>query len=490
MNFKLILNFFFSLFLVSSIFATGTFKGGEDFTITLMSLEDSVENDNINSNFDFILENLKDIQQEYIIEIDNIDGWDIIYNEKIILNAKESKDLSIKFLANSDFDYSSDVVSTDIIIISQKDDYSGHFEFPIMISSENNETISLKYSINILPKLELPVEYITRIATQRLSPISPLKYTLMAENLIKSEIVNVEILFGNQLISSSDETFTSTNYYQIFDHEISSDIDPGEYNLKLTIKHSDNDGKYTIWENEQKVIVSTYENIEENNGIEKGLFKDKYLINLKNSGNSISTYSKNVEVGFLKYFFFGSNQDYENTNDGIQFNIVLEKSEEFELIYYFNYLPVYILTIVFLTLVIYIYYRKNSNPLDVETKIYEIKKVAHEGVKSLKVRIGFENIKESEIDNIKLVFRMPTYLNIKDNSFLLSEPKKVLKGKSQYKLIWEFTKFDINDSRIIGFALMNRRGVLGDIKLPDLELEIKVAGKIRKYYKSFPVIKG
>lgn len=85
---------------------------------------------------------------------------------------------------------------------------------------------------------------------------------------------------------------------------------------------------------------------------------------------------------------------------------------------------------------------------------------------------------------------MPSYLNVKENSFLLSEPNHVLRGQNQYKLIWNFKKFEKNDSRIIGFVLINKKGILGDLKLPDLEIEVKSKGKIRKYYNSFPIIKG
>ena len=85
---------------------------------------------------------------------------------------------------------------------------------------------------------------------------------------------------------------------------------------------------------------------------------------------------------------------------------------------------------------------------------------------------------------------MPSYLQVNEGSFLLTEPKHVLKGKDQFKLIWDFKNFDQNDSRIIGFQLVNKKGVLGDIKVPDIEFEVKVHGKQRKYYASFPIIKG
>jgi len=114
----------------------------------------------------------------------------------------------------------------------------------------------------------------------------------------------------------------------------------------------------------------------------------------------------------------------------------------------------------------------------------------NEGVKSLKIKIGFENIKENEIEELKVIFRMPSYLAIKDNSFSLTEPNHVLKGKKQFKLIWNFKRFEKDDSRILGFALINSRGILGDIKLPDLEFEVKIDGKIRRYYKAFPTIRG
>ena len=137
-----------------------------------------------------------------------------------------------------------------------------------------------------------------------------------------------------------------------------------------------------------------------------------------------------------------------------------------------------------------IYVRKNSIPLDVEIKLYEIKRDQHEGVKSLKLRIGFENIKESEIETMKLIFKLPSYLNVEDGSFLLTEPNHVLKSKSQYKLTWDFKNFEKNDSRILGFAMVNNKGILGDIRLPDLEFDVKINGKLRKYYKSIPTIRG
>jgi len=486
---------FVSFLLIFTLFFTGfaieTYNGG-DFLITFDKLSDSVYNDNINSQFKFSIKNIDSKILKYNVNIDNVSGWDIIYDSNIVLKPGQTKDIYIDFVSNSDFDFSSSVISSDIIKITQNEDYSGIFEFPILINSDKNinNSISLKYTIQILEKEKLPVKYITKISTGDISPKSSLKYTIYAKNLETVQTVNIQLLLDDKILNDFNEVFSLSNNYKIFSQDISTELVPGIYNLKIIIKLSDDEGKYTIWEESKKILILKYSNLKEELTFKKSLLKDIYEIHLHNFGNVKEIYDKELEMGIVKYLFFGSNYDYKNTDNGIKFDLELAPSEDKVLIYYFSYLGIYIILFIFLLLIIYVYYRKNSNPLDVETKIYEIKTVVYEGVKSLKIRIGFENIKESQIDDIKIVFRMPIYLNIKDNSFLLSEPKKVLKGKSQYKLIWEFKNFEKNDSRILGFALINNKGILGDIKLPDLEIEIKIKGKIRKYYKSFQTIKG
>ena len=168
----------------------------------------------------------------------------------------------------------------------------------------------------------------------------------------------------------------------------------------------------------------------------------------------------------------------------------MERGESKTLTYSFNYLALVIVILVIIIVIFYVYVRKNSNPLVVKNQLFEVERVKHEGVKGFKVRIGFENIKEHELDKLKVIFRMPAYLQVKDESFSLTEPKHVLKGDSQYKLVWDFKRFEKGDTRLLGFNLVNQKGILGDIRLPDLELEVKLNGKTRKYYQSFPVIKG
>lgn len=473
----------------SFAFSANVYNQDGDFSVEVDSLTDQVFNNNINSDLQFTITNNQRTSQDFELILNKQPGWDIdLSNIYFTLLPGESKELNLSFSANNEFDYTENVVGPDIITISQKSDYVGYFEFPLIIKGEN-ENVSLKYKVNINRPEEKTIVFTPRISTQSLSPISPLGYTITTDNLAVDTKVDIKVSLNGFVLQEFSDTFTASNDYKVYQAQIPSTISPGEYQTSIVVRYA-KDGSVEEWSDVKTLEVKPYENLVvfENN---KNLwYKDSYSINVTNKGNIQSTFEKSINMSLWKRLLMGSNTDYLLTDSGIKYQVELERGESKLVEYSYNYLVIYTLLLVVLILGVYIYVRKNSNPLDVETKVYEIKKVPHEGVKSLKLRIGFENIKESEIDDLKVVFRMPSYLQVKDNSFLLTEPKHVFKGKNQFKLIWEFKRFEKNDSRIIGFTLINSRGVLGDIKIPDIEFEVKINGKVRRYYKNFPIVKG
>jgi hypothetical protein len=460
-----------------------------DFTIEVQTLKKTVINEEINEIFNITIKNNLEYNQDFELKINEKTGWTIILKDKNLeLEPSEEKTIQLQFKTNSNFDYGTSVRSPDLIKISQKDNYIGTFEFPLMIIGEN-QNVSLKFTLDI-EKSELDEIYNAQFSTEKISPKTPLSFGVNAENLEEEQQVSIILEIAGEQYTYQD-TFDPQNNYKIYSQQIPSSIDPGTYYTKITIRleKSDSDVAWE-WKEEKNIEIIPYEKLIEKESTDKTFLKDTYTINITNKGNIDQTYTKEINMNFIKRLLLSSNTNYQTQNGSILFETNLQKGESKLIKYSNNYLPLYIIIIVIIVLIVYIYIRKSSNPLDIETKIYEIEKVKHEGVKSMKIRIGFENIKEHEIENLRLIFRMPSYLNVKNNSFLLREPNHVLKGKNQYKLIWDFKRFEQNDSRIIGFSLVNKRGILGDIKIPDLEIEIKSKGKIKKYYKSFPTIKG
>ncbi|MCA9497306.1 MAG: hypothetical protein KC589_10275 [Nanoarchaeota archaeon] len=493
-HFKLIIAFFLSLFMIGNICAA-TYNQNGDFVITIDKQTQKVINDNINAEFSFTVKNNLNFNQIIKLNLTQMSGWDVDANfESFKLAANEEKEILIRYRANSDFDYSTDVSGPDVIKISQVEGYKGYFSFPVKIIGAN-QNFGFEFKVDVDKKEKIPVSYQVKFSTNKLSPVSPIGYSITGLNLEETQEVEIKVELGEYDLGEFKTTFTKENNFKVFQEKIYSSISPGDYNAKVTIRHPQaGSNLVSEWSGNSPLTVVKYTNLPNSSSLKKTFFSDTYIIDIRNEGNVESEYTEFIELGFIKSILGSPNVESENyieeIDGGIKIKTTVGRGEFVEIIYKVNYIPVYIIFLVAISLASYIYYRKSSNPLDVETSIYDVKTVRYEGVKSIKLRIGFENIKESEIELIKLTFRMPSYLNVKENSFLLSEPNHVLKGKNQYKLIWNFKRFEKNDSRIIGFVLINKKGILGDLKLPDLEIEVKSNGKVRKYTNSFPVIKG
>lgn len=483
-----LLIYILTIFLLLASVSAEIYNQNGDYSVEISTLKQTVYNDDINADYAIKIKNNKVLMQKISVEIGSKSGWDItLSNNNFYLNPGEKKTIYLNMQANSNFDYGASVVSPDLLKISQNSNYEGSFDFPITISG-TQEDISLNFRVDIQKEEKLNEIYSTQFSKDSVSPQKPLGYTITGQNIEEIQEVEINLEFAGYNFEKKD-IFSKENNYKVYQQVIPSAIDPGVYDAKITLRLA-KEGVVWEWTDSQKVRVEPYSKLTASENSKKSFFIDTTEIGISNSGNIDEIYEKNVKMNFIKSMLFSTNSNYIETDNGIMFSENIAKGENLLITYRFNYIPLYLLIFIVAIIVGYFYMRHSSNPLDVETDIYEVRKVEHEGIKSMKIRIGFENIKEETIDHLSVIFRMPKYLNIKENSFLLTEPNKVFKGKDQYKLTWEFKNFEANDSRIIGFALMNSKGVLGDIKLPGLEIKATINGKTRSYYKSFSSIKG
>lgn len=484
--------FTFLLVILLSIFqvSANVYNQNGEFSITTSEIERVVVNDDINTQFAFTITNNENFKQDILIEELEVQGWDLTMTPmSFTLTPGAQRRVVFTLSANSDFDYSQNIISSTEIVLS-KSDYRGLFEFPVTIRGEN-EVITVRFEVEIVPQSDLLVSFEPRITQKKLSPVSPLTYSIDSTNIADSQSVLVIVELGDNQISRFEQVFSEeAGAYQVFSQDISSSIVPGTYTAKVTVRQDKGEGNIEEWYAVRELEVVPYENIVISEESSSSIFKEEFLLSVSNKGNQKSTFTKEIEMSFFDSLFFGTNLKETKSGDVVVLSADLESGEQISAKYYYNYLSLYLVLLAFLIIIMYIYVRKNSNPIDVETKIYGVKRVAHEGIKEVKVRFGFENIKLKQIDQLKVTFRMPSYLHVKEDSFVLTEPNHVLKGSSQYKLIWDFRNFEKSDSRIIGFTLLNKRGVLGDIRFGNLEFEVKVDGKTRKYYESFPIIRG
>lgn len=488
-HFKKFLILFISLLCISSAFAFVTNQGGA-YTVSFDSQKAVVVNNNIETEFLVTLENNLDIEQKIEFDFQEKSGWDIIMDsQEFVLQPGQTETVAFTLRANSNFDYYETVVSSDTIKIGKNENYRGYFEFPVDITSSSDD-VSLVFQVEVVAENDLKRNYIPRFSSKKLSPISPFSFTVEALNISSEHDVTITPVLGDISFDKIETTFSGEDNYKIFRVPINSSITPGSYIAEVVVREETNSGSAQEWFSTQEVKVVPYSHIKVEKSIREGVLVDTTQLILYNEGNVEDTFEQEINNSFFSGLFFTSTASIDETDSGVIVSTSLERGEKKAISYSYNYVGLYIIVLVIIFIASYIYIRKTSNPFDVETKIYEVKRDPHEGVKSLKIRLGFENIKLEEIETLKVIFRMPAYLRIREDSFLLTPPNHVLKGKTQYKLEWNFKRFEKNDSRILGFSMINSKGILGDIRFPDLEFEIKVHGKTRKYYTSLPTVKG
>jgi hypothetical protein len=484
---------FFSIFIFSlfTVFGTSVYNEGGAFEVTVDTLNSEVFSNQIESHFFITVKNNLQVSQKIEFVVGPKSGWDILLSDrKIELDSKEEFTFEMDLSSNSAFDYTPNVVSPNLIKISQNNEaYSGFFEFPVKVLGVDE--VSLTYSVNIKPTKD-NLKFFTKIQQTAVSPVNALKFTVNSEAVTKDTNVEISVSLGDYEFELIEDVFTTDVSYKIYQLDVPSTIIPEAYDVKVTTRVLSEGGESAQeWYSNSNIVVAPYRNIDVVESRGKGIFRDRVELIITNLGNENDLFTDELSFGFFRSLLFGTDaESYIDSENGIAFQVPLEKGESKTLTYSFNYLALVIVILIIVILAFYVYVRKNSNPLVVKNQLFEVERVKHEGVKGFKVRIGFENIKEHELDKLKVIFRMPGYLQVKDDSFSLTEPKHVLKGDSQYKLVWDFKRFEKGDTRLLGFNLVNQKGILGDIRLPDLELEVKLNGKTRKYYQSFPIIKG
>jgi len=432
------------------------------------------------------------LNQRQLIKItpSKVSGWAVSMSEnEFYLNSHQKKTIFYKFLPTYNFDYVNNVVSNNIIVLKKENSlYLGNYYFPFKITGRNNETVYLSYTVTVDKKKKPEIDFNAIFQNKQITPLNKDRVTIIAKNIGGFVQTNIEYKIGN-FSKNYQLNFTKTHYINIIEPIIPKFL-PGKYKASIKITLPKKNNSFETWNfNNIEYILPLKKLIEKKEEVNNFLTK-KIIYNITNNGNIEDSFTATLPLNILDRFIYKvSNSKYTIKDDKLIIDNNLKVNENKIISVKYNYWIIYLILLTIIVIVITYLIKLNENPLILDTKIYNITKVKEEGIKSLKIKIDFKNEKESEIDKIKIIFRMPIYLNIKNNSFTI-EPKQVLKSNEEYKLIWEFKRFEKDDNRILAFTLINSKGILGNIILPNLEVEITNKSKTRKYYKTFPIIKN
>ena len=473
--------------LLTSVFSIQTYNEQGEFSVFVENRHlEFIERD-ITHTFTFNISNNLNTKQNFSLNLGDQNGWEQNFEEEnFLLNKNSSKEISFTVKTNRDFGYTSKIVGPDETVIKTRDEYVGPYLFPITISGRN-ENVEVVFEVTIKPPTST---FEGEIISPVISPNKPLEYSLHASNF-KDEISGkVRVELDNIFLSAKELSFTEDTHTQILSSRIPSTIAPSIYSVEIFFEVEEEEGKISEWKFSKDIKVEEFKKIIPSITSKRSLLQRRDTISLENIGNVKDTFTKKIPFTWYDRLFFTSSHNYEIEDNVVVFSIELEQGERFELWYSLNFLGFYLISILIVLIYGIILFRKITGPLDVEVQVHDFKKVLHEGIKSFKIKIGIENLSKREIKKLEVIFKMPVYLKIKPKSFIVLEPKKVLRGRTQYKLLWRFKNLKHNETRIIGFTLVNEKGILGDLNFPDLELNIYKKRKKRTFYSKIPTIKG
>lgn len=503
MYFKILIkHIFLFLILVSSISLVYSIDqySQETFTFTsLNELNTIISTSQKEVTFSFQIENSLNSPQSFKFNISGDDKWETsLLNEEVTLQPNQKKDILFTVSTLEELGYKRIVDSQGLSKYELDDEYFGEFDFSVFINStQSDDDLEIVYSLDVYSPTNLPIEFDLSPSSLFVNPEFPISVRVTAQNLDSDlgvdTIISATLLSNNgdeTKLNSKNLTFKAEKNIIDVQFEIPQNVIPGMYDASIIVRVDKGEGRVQSWELNELVEVIKYEKLDATLSSKVNFWAYQDSIKVTNLGNTEQIYEYSDSLSWYERIFLSTSMDKTVTQSGHIFSEEIQPGETKTLIISYQYGVLFLFIILIIIIVVIKVYLTSQNPLEVELEFNNMKRVKHEGVKSFKVKLGFENIRREEIDTLRIVFRMPSYLHVKDESFSLTPPTKVLKGSSKYKLIWEFKRFEKGDARILGFELMNSKGILGDIHFEDLEFEVISKSKSKKFYTKIKTIKG
>ena len=489
---KLLLIVGFLLLSINVLFAkTIVLTEDDNFKVEIEDKQNLIVYGDVKNTYDFIITNKLSNNQVITLKPKEYDGWDYrVLPSSIIIPKNSKKKISITYEFKEDLEqYVLKDSNKDYILLEVLEIEEGVFNFEIDVVGKSTQSLNVKLiidsdyfkNLNFEPKLKTP----------HISVNQDLVFELFGPDVSKREDLEFSIMLNNKKLenfySSKDLGFSNYAYFYKIPNSFEANR---EYELKIILYYLESKANPRVYTT--KVFINEYKNIEVLD-ITNETFSiwENRKVSIKNNGNTKDTYREYINITGVERIFLSSDYDIQKDDNGFYyFEVFLNPNETKYLEYKIEYtlLATIILILIGIALVRFYFYLKI--PLDLEIEISDVKKTQNEGIDSAKIRIKLENFKDNSYDKIHLIVKLPIFLKIFDNSFLIQEPNKLLKGKNFYKLVWELDNVRKFDTRYIGFLISNELRVIADIQIPPIEVQLVQNEKLQSYFLKVPKIKN
>ena len=396
--------------------------------------------------------------------------------------------------------------------------------FSVYPFSDFIDSITIKPSqINILPDnegiFEVNIKYSKDIKSEKSYAayvvVSSLLNADIKENfpltsyiMSPKEIINMKVNIGDTITPGKDTSFnvnfknnvddnfkslklyitlgTSSQEYDFnikgqevinkeFKLNIKPETPPGDYNLILKLF----DSQSLKGERETKVKVESNKELKEKISRTNGFLSTQVIITKTNKGNE--EYSKVVKypVGSFQKLFTEATPKpsviKENNQNYLIWNLDINPGQEINIDIETNYNGLFF-TIFGLIILFGLIYYIRTRSLRIIKKVIMVRE-GQEKKLHFKVILTLQNYTGKTIQNLKVIDLLPSLIkHYKDFGTL--EPKNIQQGSKGLRFIWELSKLESGEERVISYKIEPQLNLFGNIRLPCASLQF--AGKNNK----------
>jgi hypothetical protein len=351
----------------------------------------------------------------------------------------------------------------------------GRYALRLNIKNEKSKELFKKdFVVNIISLSNIPAVSISGKLPEKIDPRIPFFVTVWLENRNSKNLQNLQVQIKSDAIRDSINTTlgplnSGTDKKTLeFNIKLPDDTPPIKDGLRIVVTAKENDEVYEL-----KSAIFNYEILNYGKLVDNHDKKLKFLgsidkISFKNDANTKFIGLAKLENPFYKALFTNANPKSKSTViDGkryITWNVTLKSQENFNVIVKINFFPLFIVIIIFTSIII-MYYCFRS-PIIITKSTKDIVR-SEGGITQFKVILHIKNRSKKSIKEVSVIDRIPDIAEFeKEGEIGTLQPVKIAHTKRGIIARWVLNNLEKEEEAVIRYTAKSKLSILGTLPLP------------------------
>ncbi|MEM4264037.1 MAG: hypothetical protein QW666_04050 [Candidatus Woesearchaeota archaeon] len=301
----------------------------------------------------------------------------------------------------------------------------------------------------------------------RIDPRDEVIVRVKLENQNRRELPKVDIKLRSKVINN-DYT-TSLGPFEKkelkFAIKLADHTPPQKDLLRVTLMVPEKEKAYQFDLLPAQFEVESFRGLDEKIEVIKSFLKTTFKITITNTGNIQLTEDYKKPTSFFKNIFLTSEPRAEKTNEYLIWKLNLESGQSQQIIYTFNFQPLFIIIVVILVLICA--YRLFRNPV-IMRKTAVIIATKEGGISELKIILEIMNRSKKPVKHLKIIDVVPRLAElIKEYDPGTMKPEQAIPHEHKGTILkWTIEHLEPGEERVLTYKIKSKLSILGGVKLP------------------------